>query len=131
MLWLIDFEYSGNNDPTFELGNTCQEQQFDEARLVEMCVAYFGAAGASASPARADARQDGALGGPHPDKLARMKLNMIMSDVGWTLWAAIQAKISTIDFDFWGWAVERWGRAAAKMDAPEFEKWLEDVRRGR
>ncbi len=23
-LWLIDYEYSGNNDPTFELGNTCQ-----------------------------------------------------------------------------------------------------------
>ena len=111
MLWLIDFEYSGNNDPTFELGNTCQEQQFDEPRLIEMCAAYFG--------------------GPYPDKLARMKLNMIMSDVGWTLWAAIQAKISKIDFDFWGWAVERWGRAAAKMDAPEFEKWLEDVRRGR
>src|SRR3972149_1608 len=22
-LWLIDFEYSGNNDPCFELGNTC------------------------------------------------------------------------------------------------------------
>jgi len=130
-LWLIDFEYSGNNDPTFELGNTCQEQQFDEARIVEMCAAYFGAAGASASPARADAPQDGALGGPYPDKLARMKLNMIMSDVGWTLWAAIQAKISTIDFDFWGWAVERWGRAAAKMDAPEFEKWLEAVRRER
>ena len=111
MLWLIDFEYSGNNDPTFELGNTCQEQQFDEPRLAEMCAAYFG--------------------GLYPDKLARMKLNMIMSDVGWTLWAAIQAKISKIDFDFWGWAVERWGRAAAKMDAPEFEKWLEDVRRGR
>ena len=27
-LWLIDFEYSGNNDATFELGNTCQEQQY-------------------------------------------------------------------------------------------------------
>ncbi|MBM4423970.1 MAG: phosphotransferase family protein [Chloroflexi bacterium] len=107
MLWVIDFEYSGNNDPTFELGNTCQEQQFDEPRIEEMCAAYFGEA--------------------YPDKLARMKLNMIMSDVGWTLWAAIQAKISTIEFDFWGWAVERWGRAAAKMDSPEFEKWLSAV----
>ncbi len=107
LLWLIDFEYSGNNDPTFELGNTCQEQQFDEPRLVEMCAAYFG--------------------GPYPDKLARMKLNMIMSDVGWTLWAAIQAKISKIDFDFWGWAVERWGRAVAKMNAPDFLVWLETV----
>ena len=93
-LWLIDFEYAGNNDPCFELGNTCQELQFDESRLIEVCSAYFGAA--------------------EPDMLARMKLNMIMSDVGWTLWAAIQAKISTIDFDYWGWAIERWGRAGPK-----------------
>ncbi|MBI3360846.1 MAG: phosphotransferase family protein [Chloroflexi bacterium] len=107
MLWLIDFEYSGNNDPTFELGNTCQEQQFDEPRLVEMCAAYFGS--------------------PQADKLARMKLNMIMSDVGWTLWAAIQAKISAIDYDFWGWAVERWARAEAKIDSAEFERWLAEV----
>lgn len=106
-LWLIDFEYSGNNDPCFELGNTCQEQQYDEPRIAEMCAAYFG--------------------GAFPDKLARMKLNMIMSDVGWTLWAAIQAKISSIEFDFWGWAVERWRRAAEKMDSPEFESWLREV----
>jgi hypothetical protein len=69
-----------------------------------MCVAYFGAA--------------------YPDKLARMKLNMIMSDLGWTLWAAIQAKISTIEFDYWGWATERWARAEAKINAPAFTTWL-------
>ena len=106
-LWLIDYEYSGNNDPTFELGNTCQEMQFSNAQIAEVCAAYFGYA----------AR----------DKIARMKLNMIMSDVGWGLWAAIQAKISTIEFDFWGWATERWGRAVAKMDSKEFERWLRDV----
>jgi len=111
LLRTIDFEYSGNNDPCFELGNTCQEQQYDEPRIVEMCAAYFGE--------------------PYPDKLARMKLNMIMSDVGWTLWAAIQAKISTIDFDFWGWAVERWARAEAKMDSAEFSHWLSDVQQTR
>ena len=103
-LWLIDFEYSGNNDPTFELGNTCQEQQFDEARAAEMCAAYFGDA--------------------FPDKLSRMKLNMILSDVGWSLWAAIQAAVSTIEYDFWGWAVERWDRARAGMDSPDFGRWL-------
>lgn len=106
-LWLIDFEYSGNNDPTFELGNTAQEQQFGKAELDELCAGYFGQA--------------------YPDKLARMKLNMIMSDVGWTLWAAIQAKISTIEYDFWGWAIDRWGRATQKMDAPEFREWLAQV----
>ena len=106
-LWLIDYEYSGNNDPTFELGNTCQEMQFNDAQINEVCSAYFGEA--------------------TPDKIARMKLNMIMSDVGWGLWAAIQAKISTIDFDFWGWAIERWGRAEEKMDSVEFEGWVREV----
>ena len=106
-LWLIDYEYSGNNDPTFELGNTCQEMQFNDDQINEICAAYFGEA--------------------TKDKIARMKLNMIMSDVGWGLWAAIQAKISTIDFDFWGWAIERWGRAVEKMDLGEFEGWLRNV----
>jgi thiamine kinase-like enzyme len=108
-LWLIDYEYSGNNDPTFELGNTCQEMQFNDEQINEVCAAYFGAA---SSP-----------------MIARMKLNMIMSDVGWGLWAAIQARISTIDFDFWGWAMERWGRAVEKMDGAEFNTWLRKVAR--
>jgi thiamine kinase-like enzyme len=107
MLRLIDFEYSGNNDPCFELGNTCQELQYDEERITQLCAAYFGKA--------------------TPGKIARMKLNMIMSDVGWTLWAAIQQKISKIEYDFWGWAIERWGRAVEKMDLPQFENWLKDV----
>lgn len=106
-LWLIDYEYSGNNDPTFELGNTCQEMQFNDEQISEVCAAYFQKA--------------------TPDMIARMKLNMIMSDVGWGLWAAIQAKISTIEFDFWGWAIERWSRAVEKMDSAEFGGWLRNV----
>ena len=70
----------------------------------ELCAAYFGEATAAL--------------------LARMRLQMIMSDVGWTLWAAIQARISTIDYDFTGWAEERWARAQAMLDGPDFEGWL-------
>jgi thiamine kinase-like enzyme len=106
-LWIVDFEYSGNDDPTFELGNTAQELGFDEAQVRELCAAYFG----EASPAM----------------LARMRLQMIMSDVGWTLWAAIQARISSIDYAFMGWAEERWARATAMLDGPEFDDWLEAV----
>ena len=107
-LWIVDYEYSGNNDPTFELGNTCQELGWDDARIRELCAAYFGEA--------TDAL------------LARMRLQMIMSDVGWTLWAAIQAGISTIDFDFTGWAEERWARAQAALGGGAFEGWLATVR---
>jgi thiamine kinase-like enzyme len=107
-LWLVDWEYSGNGDPTFELGNTCQELGYDEAQATELCAAYFG----EASPAL----------------LARMRLQMIMSDVGWTLWAAIQARISTIDYDFTGWAEERWARASVALDGTDFEGWLRIVK---
>ena len=103
-LWIVDYEYSGNNDPTFELGNTAQELGFDAARQEELCAAYFGEA--------------------TPALVARMRLQMIMSDVGWTLWAAIQAAISPIDYDFWGWAEERWGRASAAFQRDDFDDLL-------
>jgi thiamine kinase-like enzyme len=106
-LRIIDFEYSGNNDPCFELGNTSQELQYNEEQIAELCKAYFGEL--------------------LPEKIGRMKLNMIMSDVGWGLWAAIQAKISTIEYDFWGWALQRWSRACQKMDSLEFNEWIHAV----
>jgi thiamine kinase-like enzyme len=106
-LWLVDWEYSGNNDPAFELGNLAQELGYDDAQIEELCASYFGEAS--------------------PTLLARMRLQMIMSDVGWTLWAAIQARISTIDYDFTGWAEERWSRATSALDGPDFETWLEAV----
>lgn len=103
-LWIVDYEYSGNNDPTFELGNTCQELGWGDDRVRELCAAYFGEA--------TDAL------------VARMRLQMLMSDVGWTLWAAIQAAISPIDFDFAGWADMRWARAEAVIEGPDFADWL-------
>jgi thiamine kinase-like enzyme len=103
-LWLVDFEYSGNNDPCFELGDTAQECGFDQQLRAAVCDAYFG-------PGR-------------EDRLARLNLQAIMADVGWTLWAAIQAKISTIDYDFWGWAVERWDRALAAFESDSFTSWI-------
>jgi thiamine kinase-like enzyme len=106
-LRLIDYEYSGNNDPCFELGNTCQEMQFNDQQISEVCSTYFGRASSN--------------------KISRMKLNMIMSDVGWGLWAAIQANMSKIEYDFWGWAMERWGRAQEKMRSSDFPIWLKDV----
>ncbi len=106
-LWLLDYEYSGNNDPTFELANTAQECEFDDELRAVLCEAYFG---------RAD-----------DELLARMRLQALMSDMGWTLWAAIQTEISAIDYDFWGWATQRFDRATAIMDDPAFPSLLRTV----
>jgi thiamine kinase-like enzyme len=108
-LWILDFEYSGNNDPTFELGDTTQECAFDPDLRAALCEAYFGEA--------------------TPTLLARMELQAVMADAGWTLWAAIQAKISTIDYDFWGWAEERWDRARTMFGSADFGRLLADATR--
>jgi thiamine kinase-like enzyme len=108
-LWIVDFEYSGNNDPTFELGDTAQECGLDPDLRAGLCEAYFGEA--------------------TPPLLARMDLQAVMADVGWTLWAAIQAEISSIAFDFWGWAEERWARARDAFAGPDFGKRLSDAGR--
>jgi thiamine kinase-like enzyme len=108
-LWIVDFEYSGNDDPTFELGDTALECGFDPDLRAVLCEAYFG--------------------GATPALLARMELQAVMADVGWTLWAAIQSKISSIDFDFWGWAEERWDRALTAFGSDGFGTWIADASR--
>jgi thiamine kinase-like enzyme len=103
-LRIVDYELSGNNDPCFDLGNTAQEASFDDELRAVLCEAYFGR--------------------PDQQQLARMNLFALMSDVGWTLWGAIQAKISTIDFDFVDYYSTRWKRAVAVMDSDRLSGWL-------
>jgi len=106
-LRIVDYELSGNNDPCFDLGNTAQEANFDDALRAFLCEAYFG---------RLDHRQ-----------LARMNLFALMSDVGWTLWGAIQARISTLDFDFTDYYTTRWNRALGVMESDRLQGWLREA----
>jgi len=108
-LRIVDYELSGNNDPCFDLGNTAQEAEFDQEMRATLCEAYFG-------------NRD-------PRQLARMNLFALMSDIGWTLWGAIQAKISTLDFDFTDYYTTRWNRALDLMQSDRFEGWLREARR--
>jgi thiamine kinase-like enzyme len=79
-LWLIDFEYSGNNDPCFELGNTCQELQYDEARMAELCKPISAGqrphAGAHA-PLRPDVRRGLDVVGSHPGQNLHARLRLL------------------------------------------------------
>jgi thiamine kinase-like enzyme len=106
-LRIVDYELSGNNDPCFDLGNTAQEADFDQDLRAALCEAYFG---------RVDPRQ-----------LARMNLFALMSDVGWTLWGAIQAKISAVDYDFRGYYAGRWERALDVLRSDRLERWMAEA----
>jgi thiamine kinase-like enzyme len=108
-VWLIDYEYSGNNDACFELGNIWGECHLSLDGLAELISAYYGR--------------------PLRSKIARARLLGLAGMYGWTLWGAIQAAASPIDFDFWSWAMERFDGAAAGFTAPDFPALLQDVQR--
>jgi len=108
-LWFIDYEYSGNNDACFELGNIWSEATLPLDRLEHLVAAYYGLASRA--------------------KVARARLLALMSKYGWTLWASIQDGVSTLDFDFWGWGMEKYERAVAEFDGPDFARLCEDVQR--
>jgi thiamine kinase-like enzyme len=108
-IWLIDYEYSGNNDPCFELGNIAGECHLTRDGLAELITAYYGK--------------------PLRNKIARAWLLGRVGMYGWTLWGAISNAASAIDFDFWSWAMERFEGAAAGFTADDFGQLLDDVQR--
>jgi thiamine kinase-like enzyme len=109
-VWLIDYEYSGNNDPCFELGNTSTECGFTPEQTEAWTEAYFG------SPTRA--------------QLARVRLQALCSEYGWSLWGFIQAAASPMDFDFHGWGMERFEKAEAAFRGPDLARLLVDASDG-
>jgi len=106
---IIDYEYSGNNEPSFELGNAWSESALSLEALDALVAAYWGSASRS--------------------KLARARLWALMAKYGWTLWASIQDGVSSLDFDFWAWGMEKYDRAVIEFEGPELERLLDEVRR--
>ncbi|HET7018819.1 MAG TPA: choline/ethanolamine kinase family protein [Streptosporangiaceae bacterium] len=108
-IWLIDYEYSGNNDACFELGNIWAESHLSDDALAELVTEYYGR--------------------PLRNKIARARLLGLVGKYGWTLWGAIQAAVSPIDFDFWAWGMERFDGAVEGLAGPGFGKLLDEVQR--
>jgi len=108
-IWLIDYEYSGNNDACFEPGNIWAECHLSVDGLADLITAYYGK--------------------PLRNRIARARLLGLAGKYGWTLWGAIQNGASPLDFDFWSWAMERFEGAADGFTADDFGRLLEDVQR--
>jgi thiamine kinase-like enzyme len=106
---LIDYEYGGNNDPCFEIGNIWSESTLDLDQLERLVTAYYR--------------------GFQQDKVARARLLGLMSKYGWTLWAAIQHASSDLDFDFWAWGMEKYERAKEEFSGDGFDRLLDQAAR--
>jgi thiamine kinase-like enzyme len=108
-IWLIDYEYAGNNDACFELGNIWSECHLTLDELELLVAEYYGR--------------------PLRNKVARAQLQGLMSRYGWTLWASIQDGSSPLDFDFWSWGMEKYDNAVRVFTSPDFDQLLEEAQR--
>ncbi|HMN88175.1 MAG TPA: choline/ethanolamine kinase family protein [Bauldia sp.] len=110
-MWIVDWEYSGMNDPMWDLGDLSVEAGFDDARDAAMLAAYFG-------------------GEPSDFDRGRMVIYKAMCDLLWTLWGLIQLANANPAEDFAAYAANRFRRAMALMESPAFAGHLAAVARG-
>ena len=102
-IFIIDFDYSGNNDPCFEFGNLSVEMKYDDGQINELVRSYYGKI--------------------NENIFSRIKLQGIVSDIGWSLWSYIQSKNSNLHFDYSAHGKYRLERAINKMESSEYPLW--------
>ncbi|MEZ2328316.1 phosphotransferase [Mesorhizobium sp. RCC_202] len=110
-MWIVDWEYSGMNDPLWDLGDLSVEGRFNAAQDEEMMRAYFG-------------------GEAKPADRGRVVIYKAMCDLLWTLWGLIQLANNNPVDDFRAYADGRFARCKALMETADFSRHLAAVRAG-
>ena len=104
-IWIIDYEYSGQNEASFDIGNLASEIFLNEEETTILCDAYWQ--------------------GHSPLKIARAMAWSMIARFGWVLWASIQEAVSPINFDFRTWGLKKWNSVLPELQGKHYYKVLE------
>lgn len=107
-MFIIDYEYAGNNDPMWDLGDLSVEGEFGDEQDNALLRAYFG-------------------GDPPSDQRGRMIAYKALCDLLWTLWGVIQHVNANPADDFWAYAVGRFERCKKLMSSAGFDAQIEAI----
>ncbi len=107
-MWIVDWEYSGMNDPMWDLGDLSVEGGFSDEQDLEMLTAYFGT-------------------DPSPRNYGRMVIYKAMCDLLWTLWGMIQHANKNPADDFQAYAMNRFSRCKRLMASSDFARHLKNI----
>ena len=108
-MWIVDWEYSGMNDPLWDVGDLSVEAGMTADQDAEMMLAYF-----DRTPTAAEN--------------GRMIIYKAMCDLLWTLWGLIQHADNNPAEDFWAYSTGRFDRCKLLMFSSNFQKHLDAVR---
>ncbi|MBS1576380.1 MAG: phosphotransferase family protein [Bacteroidetes bacterium] len=107
-IWIIDYEYSGQNEASFDLGNLAGELFLNEEETTILCDTYW---------------QEHS-----PSKIARAMAWSMIARYGWVLWASIQEAVSPIDFDFRTWGLKKWNSVLPELEGEHYQKVLNQLK---
>jgi thiamine kinase-like enzyme len=97
---IIDYDFSGMNDPMFDVGDLAMEGDYDADQIRVACIAYFGT--------------------HDPVQFARASLFGIAAQYTWSLlfvgMDALLTDAPAEGFDYWQEASSRWGWTRAKLE---------------
>ena len=110
-LWLVDFEYAGNNDPWCELGTLASGADLSVDQVEELVTAYDDRAG--------------------PGCLARTLSWDAVCSWTWVLWASLQDAFGEVDADYRTLGEGLLDRARAGLDRATLERTLAGLSRPR
>jgi thiamine kinase-like enzyme len=108
-IWIIDYEFAGQNEPSFELGNLAGESALNDEQISCLCDAYW---------------QEHL-----PSKIVRAKAWSLIARYGWVLWASIQEGISSIDFDFRTWGLKKWNSVLPELLGNSYQEILKNLKK--
>ncbi len=106
-VWIVDWEYAGIGDPFFDLGNFAINLELSDSACSQVIELYFG--------------------GPSDEKLARLHLMRLASDLREAFWGFLQSAVSKLDFDFRQYGDKHLDRFFQNQTGGEFNSWLKNV----
>ncbi len=107
-IWIIDYEYAGQNEASFEIGNFAHEVGLNDEQLNELCLHYW---------------EENII-----QKIARAKAWSIIARYGWVLWASIQDANSSIAFDYKSWGMKKWHSVLPELKGEIYTEILKKLK---
>ena len=104
---IVDWEYAGMGDPFFDLGNFSINHELTADQDAYLLSSYEGEVRA--------------------DRIARLTLMRVVSDLREAMWGVLQQGISTLDVDFVAYAGEHFDRLLANASTATFERALREA----
>jgi len=105
--FIVDYEYAGMGDPSFDLGNFAANNGLPDDALPSLLQRYAGEVTRSS--------------------LARLMLMRIVSDVREAMWGVVQQAISALDVDYAGYAHRHFERGLLNARDARYASWLAEA----